>query len=72
MVIGPIHASGQVMSSVAAQTHLLVGVMGFALAGVRLTQLRYGASATLDASFGAGVMLLGLSLLLVQQFHHLH
>ena len=71
LVIGPIHASGPVMSSVVAQTHLLVGVMAFALAGVRLTQLRYSSSATLDASFGAGVMLLGLSLLLVQQFHHL-
>lgn len=72
VVIGPMHANGPVMSSVAAQMHLLVGVMGFLLAGVRVTQLRLGSTAALDATFGFGVMLLGLSLLLVQQFHGGH
>jgi len=72
LVIGPLHANGALMSSVIAQTHLLVGLVGFALAGVRTLQVRHGGSAALDASFGVGVMLLGLSLLLVQQFHSGH
>ncbi|HEU4759497.1 MAG TPA: hypothetical protein VFT91_05890 [Dehalococcoidia bacterium] len=70
-VIGPMHANGP-MSSISAQSHILVGLVGFSLAGVRLTQVRYSDSAALDATFGVGVMLLGLSLLLVQQLHHHH
>jgi len=71
-VIGPMHANGPLMSSVIAQTHLLVGLVGVALAAVRTVQVRHGGSAALDASFGVGVMLLGVSLLLVQQFHSGH
>lgn len=71
LVSGPMHISGP-MSSLAAQAHLLVGLMGFALAGIRLTQVRFGSSVALDAGFGMGVMLLGLSLLMVQQFHAAH
>ncbi len=71
LVIGPMHANGP-MSSVAAQMHVLVGMMGFLLAGIRLTQVRLGSPATLETGFGVGVMLLGLSLLLVQQFHAGH
>ena len=69
-VVGPLHATGPILSSATAQTHLLAGLVGFSLAGVRTMQLRLGRTAVLDASFGAGVMLLGLSLLMVQQFHH--
>ncbi len=70
-VIGPMHANGP-MSSVIAQAHLLVGLVGFSLAGVRTMQVRYGGSAALEGTFGAGVMFLGLSLLLVQQVHSAH
>jgi hypothetical protein len=72
LVIGPMHTNGPVTSSVTAQTHLLVGFMGFALAGIRLSQVRFGPTIALETTFGAGVMMLGLSLLLVQQFHGGH
>lgn len=72
LVIGPMHTNGPVTSSITAQTHLLVGLVGFALAGVRLSQVKYGPTIALEATFGAGVMTLGLSLLLVQQFHGAH
>ncbi len=71
-VIGPMHANGPLLSDVAAQMHLLVGIVGWVLAGIRLTQLRLGSTAALDTSFAGGVMMLGLSLLLVQQFHAGH
>jgi hypothetical protein len=71
IVVGPMHANGP-MSSTSAQMHVLVGLAAFVLAGVRLTQLRYGRTLSLDATFGAGVMMMGLSLLLVQQFHAGH
>lgn len=69
-VIGPLHANGALTSSIAAQTHMLTGIMGWVLAGVRLTQVRYGSTAALDTTFGIGVIALGLSLLLVEQLHH--
>ncbi len=72
IVIGPVHANGPMMSSADGQMHLLVGLVAFALAGVRLSQVRLGRTLALDATFGAGVMALGLSLLLVQQFHAGH
>ncbi len=72
LVMGPLHANGPLMTNIGAQTHLLVGLVGFALAGVRTIQVRHGGSAALEASFGFGVMFLGLSLLLVQQFHSGH
>jgi hypothetical protein len=72
LIIGPMHTNGPISSSVPAQTHLLVGLVGFALAGIRFSQVRWGPTLALDASFGAGVMMLGLSLLLVQQFHATH
>lgn len=70
LVIGPMHANGPLLSSVAAQTHLLVGVVGFLLAAIRFLQVRLGYAPALDATFGAGVMALGFSLLLVEQLHH--
>jgi len=72
IVIGPVHANGPMMSSADGQMHLLVGLVAFALAGIRLSQVRLGRTLALDATFGAGVMMLGLSLLLVQQFHAGH
>ncbi len=72
IVIGPMHANGPLLHSAAADTHLLVGVMAFVLAGIRLAQVRLRPTTTLDATFGFGVMLMGLSLLIVQQFHAGH
>lgn len=71
LVIGPLHVDG-VGASASAQAHLLVGVSGWALAGVKLAQLGLRRPVSLDYTFGFGVMVLGLSLLLVEQFHHAH
>jgi len=79
-VIGPMHANGPMLDSAITQAHLLVGVVSWTLAAVKLAQLGASASATvplslrvgLDYSFGFGVMALGFSLLLVQQFHGAH
>jgi len=71
-VIGPMHATGNLMSSTLAQTHLLVGVVAWMLAGVKLMRVRFGPTLALEYSFASGVMMLGLSLLLVQQFHGAH
>ena len=60
------------MTSVGAQTHLAVGLTGFLLAGIRMTQVRYGSTIAPEATFGVGVMMLGISLLLVEQFHGAH
>jgi len=72
IVVGPMHANAPLFQSAAADTHLLVGVMGFVLAGIRLTQIRWRPTAALDATFGVGVMALGMSLLIAQQFHAGH
>jgi hypothetical protein len=71
-VIGPMHANGAVLYSAAANTHLLVGVVGWILAGVKLMRVHFGPTIALEYSFASGVMMLGLSLLLVQQFHGAH
>ena len=70
-VIGPMHASGPITNPVAL-IHQFVGVVCWMLAGIRLMQYRWGSTAALDTTFGCGVMMLGLSLLLVQQFHGGH
>lgn len=69
IVIGPLHTNGSLLYSTSAQTHLLAGIMGFILAAVRLAQMQHGHTLGLDRVFGVGVMLLGVSLLFVQQFH---
>jgi len=72
LVIGPMHATGNLMSSTLAQTHLLVGMVAWMLAAVKLMRVRFGPTLALEYSFASGVMMLGLSLLLVQQFHGAH
>ena len=71
-VIGPMHANGTLLYSAAANTHLLVGMSGWALAGVKFLRVQRGPTLALDASFATGVMALGMSLLLVEQFHGAH
>lgn len=71
-VIGPMHANGPLLYSAGANTHMLVGISGWALAGIKLMRVRYGPTAALEGGFASGVMMLGLSLLLVQQFHAGH
>ena len=71
-VIGPMHTSGNLMSSTLAQTHLLVGMVAWMLASVKIMRVRFGPTIALEYSFASGVMMLGLSLLLVQQFHAAH
>ena len=71
-VIGPMHANGNLMYSTMAQMHLLVGVVAWMLAGVKIMRVRFGPTLALEYSFASGVMMLGLSLLLVQQFHGAH
>jgi len=68
-VIGPMHANGQLLYSAGANTHILVGISGWALAGIKLMRVRYGPTAAIEGSLASGLMALGLSLLLVQQFH---
>jgi len=41
-------------------------------AGVKLMRVHYGPTMALDAGFATGVMALGVSLLLVEQFHGAH
>src|SRR6266540_2487951 len=67
-VIGPMHANGQLLYSAGANTHILVGISGWALAGIKLMRVRYGPTTAIEGSFASGVMALGLSLLLVQKF----
>jgi len=71
-VIGPMHANGNLLYSTMAQMHLLVGVVAWILAAVKLMRVRFGPTLALEYSFASGVMMLGLSLLLVQQFHGAH
>ena len=71
-VIGPMHANGNLMYSTMAQMHLLVGVVAWMLASVKIMRVRFGPTLALGYSFASGVMMLGLSLLLVQQFHGAH
>jgi len=71
-VIGPMHSNGNLLSSTMAQAHLLVGVLGWLLAGVKLMRVHFGPTLALEYSFASGVMMLGLSLLLVEQFHGAH
>ena len=71
-VIGPMHANGNLMYSTMAQMHLLVGVVAWMLASVKIMRVRFGPTIALEYSFASGVMMLGLSLLLVQQFHGAH
>jgi hypothetical protein len=71
-VIGPLHANGNMVYNTMAQMHLLVGVVGWILAGVKIMRVRFGPTLALEYSFASGVMMLGLSLLLVQQFHGAH
>jgi len=71
-VIGPMHANGNLMYSTMAQMHLLVGVVAWMLASVKIMRVRFGPTLALEYSFASGVMMLGLSLLLVQQFHGAH
>ncbi len=68
-VIGPMHANGNLMYSTMAQMHVLVGVVAWMLATVKIMRVRFGPTLALEYSFASGVMMLGLSLLLVQQFH---
>jgi len=63
-----------------AQLHMLVATVCWVLAVIKLAEARLlnATSASLsfqtglDYSFGVGVMALGFSLLLVQQFHGAH
>jgi hypothetical protein len=71
-VIGPMHANGTLFASAAANTHLLVGMAGWALAGIKFVRMQIGPTLALDTGFASGVMALGLSLLLVEQFHGSH
>jgi len=71
-VIGPMHANGNLMYSTMAQMHLLVGVVAWMLDSVKIMRVRFGPTLALEYSFASGVMMLGLSLLLVQQFHGAH
>lgn len=71
-VIGPLHANGPLLQSTAAQTHLLVGMTGFLLAAIRLAQVLRGRTAALESTFGFGVMMMGMSLLILQQLHAGH
>jgi hypothetical protein len=71
-VIGPMHANGTLLYSSAANTHMLVGVAGWALAGIKFVRVQHGPTVALDAGFATGVMALGVSLLLVEQFHGAH
>jgi len=72
VVIGPMHANGAFLNSAVANMHLLAGLAAWALAGVKLMRVHYGPTMTLDAGFATGVMALGVSLLLVEQFHGAH
>jgi len=49
-----------------------VGMVAWMLAAVKLMRVRFGPTLVLEYSFASGVMMLGLSLLLVQQFHGAH
>jgi hypothetical protein len=79
-VIGPMHPNGPILYSTMAQLHLLVATVCWVLAVIKLAEARLlnATSASLsfqtglDYSFGVGVMALGFSLLLVQQFHGAH
>jgi len=71
-VIGPMHTNGPLLYSAAANTHMLVGVVAWMLATVKIMRVRFGPTIALEYSFASGVMMLGLSLLLVQQFHGAH
>jgi len=79
-VIGPMHPNGPILYSTMAQVHLLVATVCWVLAVIKLAEARLlnATSASLsfqtglDYSFGVGVMALGFSLLLVQQFHGAH
>jgi hypothetical protein len=72
VVVGPMHANGSFLHSAVANMHLLAGLAAWALAGVKLMRVHYGPTMALDAGFATGVMALGLSLLLVEQFHGSH
>ncbi len=65
-VIGPMHAQG---NTTLALTHSLVGVVGWALAAIKLAEVRYGEALSLQYGFAVGVMALGMSLLFIEQFH---
>jgi len=79
-VIGPMHPNGPILYSAMAQLHMLVATVCWVLAVIKLAEARLlnapAASLSfksgLDYSFGVGVMALGFSLLLVQQFHGGH
>ncbi len=71
-VIGPMHANGTLLYSAAANTHMLVGIAGWTLAGIKLLRVQHGPTIAIDTGFATGVMALGLSLLLVEQFHGAH
>lgn len=79
-VIGPMHSNGPIFHSTMAQMHMLVALVCWGLAIIKLWEARLLTVPTaslslktgLDYSFGLGVMALGFSLLLVQQFHGGH
>lgn len=71
-VIGPLHSNGPLLQSAAANAHLAAGAVGWTLAAIKVAQLLMRRPQGLEYSFGFGVMALGLSLLLVEQFHHAH
>jgi hypothetical protein len=76
-VIGPMHSNGPILYGTMAQLHMLVTTVCWVLAGIKIVEARLlmapsaslSFKAGLDYSFGVGVMTLGFSLLLVQQFH---
>ena len=69
VLMGPVHAGGA-MTTVAGQRHMLVGLTGMALAGVRAIQAVQPRSANLGATFGALVIAVALQFLLMSGHQH--
>ena len=69
VLMGPVHA-GAAMATVGGQTHMLIGVTGMGLAGIRAAQAVRPRSANLGATFGTLVIATALQFLLMSGHHH--
>lgn len=69
-IIGPLHLQGSIIGSVPTQIHLLLGLTGFAMAGIRIMQRSHPSSALVAGSFGVLMVALAFQLLLMPGEHH--
>ncbi|MEE9269717.1 MAG: hypothetical protein V3V49_05585, partial [Candidatus Krumholzibacteria bacterium] len=69
-LIGPMHFQGSTIGSFSTQIHLLLGLTGFAMAGIRIIQRSHPSSALVAGSFGVLMVALAFQLLLIPGEHH--